>query len=403
MLKLTTGSPSNFISSPPTNGWDMVEVESGDVRLQNWSRTQKRSCRPRSKERRRRQTMTDPISADTTSELASSRPDDDDEEDQQEQVLQPANSNINGWTSVVHDYDDDDKSTSSRNEIMKNKKEKEKKKKLDYDSDEAYWLGLDQHGKEEEDKDQEDWSNISPSLGQCKSVRDYYNYVSNTSSSASPKSKRKRLGNTSTTAPPPSKKAKYPEKSSDFECNICGKSFPTFQALGGHKSSHKNKDRGLAATYNPLPVSSAAANTSIIPTNSSSILVNNYHSCKICNKQFATGRALGGHVRSHCSSMSSKVTVVHDNGGDYDQAPSILISELFAPLMTIGTTSTEEEEVAAYSPGGTSTSTSTLSPIEENTSDIDHVQQATSDHGPSRMLDFDLNELPVMEEDVQVS
>ncbi|KAG2541675.1 zinc finger protein ZAT11-like [Panicum virgatum] len=68
-----------------------------------------------------------------------------------------------------------------------------------------------------------------------------------------------------------------------FECKTCNRQFPSFQALGGHRASHK-KPRladgvdGGAAAEPPKP---------------------KVHGCSICGLEFAIGQALGGHMRRH--------------------------------------------------------------------------------------------------------
>ncbi|CAM0872558.1 unnamed protein product [Alopecurus aequalis] len=61
-----------------------------------------------------------------------------------------------------------------------------------------------------------------------------------------------------------------------FECKTCNRQFPSFQALGGHRASHK-KPR-LANGEPPKP---------------------KVHGCSICGLEFAVGQALGGHMRRH--------------------------------------------------------------------------------------------------------
>ncbi|KAL6975117.1 hypothetical protein U1Q18_023912 [Sarracenia purpurea var. burkii] len=104
-----------------------------------------------------------------------------------------------------------------------------------------------------------------------------------------------------TTAPPP------PDK---YKCSTCSKCFPSHQALGGHRSSHNKVKNSTHAIDEP---SSPAAEDELlqhpnhpIPTSQvdeakeeSSKLAENTHQCKICNKIFPTGQALGGHKRCH--------------------------------------------------------------------------------------------------------
>lgn len=72
--------------------------------------------------------------------------------------------------------------------------------------------------------------------------------------------------------PPPA----LPVQDLPYRCPICNKRFSCYQALGGHKASHRRPpsyegggDRGRG------------------------------HQCTICLKTFATGQALGGHKRCH--------------------------------------------------------------------------------------------------------
>lgn len=58
------------------------------------------------------------------------------------------------------------------------------------------------------------------------------------------------------------------------KCGICGNVFPSAQALGGHKTSHRT----------------------LLPSGGR-------HQCSICGKSFSTGQALGGHMRKHYSGV----------------------------------------------------------------------------------------------------
>ncbi|GAA0160845.1 hypothetical protein LIER_43541 [Lithospermum erythrorhizon] len=65
-----------------------------------------------------------------------------------------------------------------------------------------------------------------------------------------------------------------------FECKTCNKKFHSFQALGGHRASHK-KNRMFMANHSPM-----GAKRKI-------------HECSICGLEFPMGQALGGHMRRH--------------------------------------------------------------------------------------------------------
>ncbi|XP_009594751.3 zinc finger protein ZAT11-like [Nicotiana tabacum] len=72
-------------------------------------------------------------------------------------------------------------------------------------------------------------------------------------------------------------------KTSSFECKTCNKRFSSFQALGGHRTSHKS-----------LRSSSIDARSKSKKTKN-----NNMHQCCICGMEFFMGQALGGHMRCH--------------------------------------------------------------------------------------------------------
>ncbi|KAK2976437.1 hypothetical protein RJ640_015560 [Escallonia rubra] len=63
-----------------------------------------------------------------------------------------------------------------------------------------------------------------------------------------------------------------------FKCKTCDRQFPSFQALGGHRASHKKLK--LAGGQSPPEKPKT-------------------HECSICGMEFAVGQALGGHMRRH--------------------------------------------------------------------------------------------------------
>ncbi|XP_064941892.1 zinc finger protein ZAT12-like [Musa acuminata AAA Group] len=68
-----------------------------------------------------------------------------------------------------------------------------------------------------------------------------------------------------------------------FECKTCNRQFPSFQALGGHRASHKKPRLGGDGHGQ---AQGGAAKPRV-------------HECSICGLEFAIGQALGGHMRRH--------------------------------------------------------------------------------------------------------
>jgi hypothetical protein len=64
-----------------------------------------------------------------------------------------------------------------------------------------------------------------------------------------------------------------------FECKTCNRRFTSFQALGGHRASHKRPRGDQNAPARPAPP--------------------RRHGCAVCGVEFALGQALGGHMRRH--------------------------------------------------------------------------------------------------------
>ncbi|KAK8504074.1 hypothetical protein V6N12_005615 [Hibiscus sabdariffa] len=71
-----------------------------------------------------------------------------------------------------------------------------------------------------------------------------------------------------------------------YRCETCNRAFNSYQALGGHRASHKK----IKAHETEL----ARANTG-----TRSMTEKKRHECPVCFRVFSSGQALGGHKRSH--------------------------------------------------------------------------------------------------------
>ncbi|KAG2611844.1 zinc finger protein ZAT7-like [Panicum virgatum] len=95
----------------------------------------------------------------------------------------------------------------------------------------------------------------------------------------------------------------------EFRCRTCARAFATFQALGGHRTSHKRprvRADGLDLLLGARPGKGATAS--------------DVHRCNTCGVVFSTGQALGGHMRRHRSPPATiKFVALSDDGeGDDD-------------------------------------------------------------------------------------
>ncbi|CAL0316790.1 unnamed protein product [Lupinus luteus] len=114
-----------------------------------------------------------------------------------------------------------------------------------------------------------------------------------------------------------------------YECKTCNRTFPSFQALGGHRASHKkpkaigtqekkqhqqhflfssDEEEFQFKTNNNRPISlqfNIRGNLYSTNTNNKCKV----HECSICGAEFTSGQALGGHMRRHRAPVGTNTTL----------------------------------------------------------------------------------------------
>ncbi|KAK6926708.1 hypothetical protein RJ641_008427 [Dillenia turbinata] len=153
-----------------------------------------------------------------------------------------------------------------------------------------------------------------------------------------------------------------------YECKTCHRTFPSFQALGGHRASHKKlktamgtedlknkqpqtlttitsddhhqykEDQKTSPSTTPSPVPAPGPlSLQLTTTKSTSLSANTnklpkIHECSICGLEFMSGQALGGHMRRHRTSSATAATTTSNNmvedqsHGNSDNKPRNVLS-----------------------------------------------------------------------------
>ncbi|KAL1193625.1 Zinc finger protein ZAT10 [Cardamine amara subsp. amara] len=110
------------------------------------------------------------------------------------------------------------------------------------------------------------------------------------------------------TPPLPPVAEKTVEKLS-YKCSVCDKAFSSYQALGGHKASHRKNLSQTQSGGGGDDQSTSSATTTVVTTGSGKS-----HVCSICQKSFPSGQALGGHKRCHYEGNNNSSSVSNSEG-----------------------------------------------------------------------------------------
>ncbi|XP_074590259.1 zinc finger protein ZAT11-like [Curcuma longa] len=103
-----------------------------------------------------------------------------------------------------------------------------------------------------------------------------------------------------------------------FECKTCSRRFPSFQALGGHRASHK-KPRLAAGGGSAAHCHESGGRPRV-------------HECAVCGHEFAVGQALGGHMRRHRVAGTGAGLVVQKKAGEEHRRREMMLDLNLPPL-----------------------------------------------------------------------
>ncbi|KAK8600355.1 hypothetical protein V6N12_050211 [Hibiscus sabdariffa] len=131
-------------------------------------------------------------------------------------------------------------------------------------------------------------------------------------------------------------------------CKTCNRCFPSFQALGGHRASHKkpkvvdneesNKGLMFGKEDTHKPFNNMNTTLSLQMTYNKPVLGHNsktkVHECSTCGAEFSSGQALGGHMRRHrtlnnvpttATTMSVGTRIVRPESEDKSKKPTTVL------------------------------------------------------------------------------
>ncbi|CAL5331377.1 unnamed protein product [Camellia sinensis] len=94
-----------------------------------------------------------------------------------------------------------------------------------------------------------------------------------------------------------------------YKCETCHKVFRSYQALGGHRASHKK----ARAHNNGVLNQTHEASLEVVENRNVGVSEGKIHECPVCYRVFSSGQALGGHKRSHVTGSSTTITTTTIN------------------------------------------------------------------------------------------
>ncbi|XP_004506485.1 zinc finger protein ZAT9-like [Cicer arietinum] len=120
-----------------------------------------------------------------------------------------------------------------------------------------------------------------------------------------------------------------------YKCDTCNKMFRSYQALGGHRASHKK----IKLINDEIGVDSEEEKININNINGESKI----HECPVCYRVFNSGQALGGHKRTHGIVGSTTIATVTTNS---EVRSSVKFGNSFIDLNLPAPTDDDDDDVS---------------------------------------------------------
>ncbi|GFS45223.1 hypothetical protein Acr_00g0094970 [Actinidia rufa] len=142
-----------------------------------------------------------------------------------------------------------------------------------------------------------------------------------------------------------------------YKCSTCNRCFSTHQALGGHRSYHNKAKSSHTVVESSSGAHGEESEANVIARadeikdnegSSSSKQIESMHRCKICRKTFLTGQALGGHKRCHWVSPAEAPSSQTTSPGETSQTDRKILGFDLNEVPSME----DEDGVESYQVGG---------------------------------------------------
>lgn len=145
------------------------------------------------------------------------------------------------------------------------------------------------------------------------------------------------------------------EKKPEYKCRTCNRVFPSYRALGGHRSGHRTTSCGpvvkigcheSSVESTTLLLNNSDPNSDLEKLESTENVVEEVgfhelkkgkdHECPICFKAFPSGQALGGHKRAHYVGFSENTTAKETASAKEEEISELrIVCDLNLPVLDL--------------------------------------------------------------------